>query len=165
MRVGTYIGGTMLYERLFAEEPLARQWQAFGPDASPIFYSDTQRFLYAAVAGGSGQVRKTSDGGLTWIQEATDTPTSQNYEGLAATDANHAVVGGSNGLIKYTTNGGSTWTTASVNTSQQVDAMAMTNSNVGFAGTGYAAGVSTTTMWPNAMKPRPWSAATHIRPA
>ena len=49
MRVGAYIGGTMLYERLFVEEPLARQWQAFGPDGSPIFYNETQHFRYAAV--------------------------------------------------------------------------------------------------------------------
>jgi len=49
MRVGTYIGGTMLYERLFLEEPRAPQWQAFGPDGGPIFYNDTQQFRYAAV--------------------------------------------------------------------------------------------------------------------
>jgi hypothetical protein len=49
MRVGTYVGGTMLYERLFLEEPLAPQWQALGPRGDPIFYSDTQRFRYAAV--------------------------------------------------------------------------------------------------------------------
>ena len=61
MRVGTYIGGTMLYERLFAEEPLARQWQAFGPDASPIFYSDTQRFRYAAVRNHPGFIAYLQD--------------------------------------------------------------------------------------------------------
>jgi len=61
MRVGTYIGGTMLYERLFVEEPLARQWQAFGPDASPIFYSDTQRFRYEAVRNNPGFVEYLQD--------------------------------------------------------------------------------------------------------
>jgi len=49
MRVGAYIGGTMLHERLFLEEPLAQRWQAFGPDGSPIFYNERQRFRYAAV--------------------------------------------------------------------------------------------------------------------
>ena len=49
LRVGTYIGGTMLYERLYLEEPLARQWQAVGPDGSPIFYDSSQRFRYMAV--------------------------------------------------------------------------------------------------------------------
>jgi hypothetical protein len=49
MRVGTYIGGTMLYERLFLEEPLAPRWQAFGPNGTPVFYTDTQRFRYASV--------------------------------------------------------------------------------------------------------------------
>jgi hypothetical protein len=49
LRVGAYVGGTMLYERLFLEEPRAPQWQAFGPRGAPIFYSDTQQFRYAAV--------------------------------------------------------------------------------------------------------------------
>lgn len=49
MRVGAYIGGTMLHERLFLEEPLARQWQAFGPNGSPVYYNDRQRFRYASV--------------------------------------------------------------------------------------------------------------------
>jgi len=63
MRVGTYIGGTMLYERLFLEEPLAPRWQAFGPDASPIFYTDTQRFRYAAV--------RNHPGFVEYLQEPT----------------------------------------------------------------------------------------------
>jgi hypothetical protein len=53
MRVGTYVGGTMLYERLFVEEPRASQWQALGPRGDPIFYTDTQRFRYAAVRNSS----------------------------------------------------------------------------------------------------------------
>jgi hypothetical protein len=61
MRVGTYIGGTMLYERLFIEEPLSRQWQAFGPDRSPIFYGDTQRFRYAAVRNHPGFIAYLQD--------------------------------------------------------------------------------------------------------
>ena len=49
LRVGAYIGGTMLYERLFLEEPLSRRWQAFGPDGNPIFYNAGQQFRYASV--------------------------------------------------------------------------------------------------------------------
>ena len=49
LRVGAYIGGTMLYERLFEEEPNARQWQAFGPHGEPLYYHPTQQFRYAAV--------------------------------------------------------------------------------------------------------------------
>ncbi|MBM3888883.1 MAG: hypothetical protein FJ388_07115 [Verrucomicrobia bacterium] len=49
MRVGTYIGGTMLYERLFKEEPNAPQWQAFGPMGEVLFYNPGQKFRYAAV--------------------------------------------------------------------------------------------------------------------
>ncbi len=49
LRVGAYIGGTMLYERLFEEEPKAPQWQAVGPQGEPLFYHPTQQFRYAAV--------------------------------------------------------------------------------------------------------------------
>ncbi len=49
LRVGTYIGGTMLYERLFEEEPNAPQWRAFGPKGEPLYYHPTQQFRYAAV--------------------------------------------------------------------------------------------------------------------
>jgi len=50
MRVGAYIGGTMLYERLFLDEPLAPQWQAFGPDGGPIFYNQRTHWRYASSA-------------------------------------------------------------------------------------------------------------------
>jgi hypothetical protein len=49
MRVGTYIGGTLLYERLFQEEPRASQWQAFGPRGETLFYHPQQKFRYASV--------------------------------------------------------------------------------------------------------------------
>jgi hypothetical protein len=49
MRVGAYIGGTMLHERLFLEEPLARRWQAFGPEGNPVFYNERQTFRFASV--------------------------------------------------------------------------------------------------------------------
>lgn len=49
MRVGIYIGGTLLYERLFDEEPNAPQWQTRGPQGEPLFYNPQQTFRYAAV--------------------------------------------------------------------------------------------------------------------
>ena len=49
LRVGAYIGGTMLYERLFAEEPEAPQWQAFGPRGEALYYHPSQHFRYAVV--------------------------------------------------------------------------------------------------------------------
>jgi len=61
MRVGTYIGGTMLYERLFLEEPLARRWQAFGADGSPILYNAGQQFRYAAVRNHPGFIEYLQD--------------------------------------------------------------------------------------------------------
>jgi hypothetical protein len=49
LRVGAYIGGTMLYERLFEEEPQAPQWRAFGPHGEALYYHPSQQFRYAAV--------------------------------------------------------------------------------------------------------------------
>jgi hypothetical protein len=49
LRVGAYIGGTMLYERLFEEEPQAPQWQALGPHGEFLYYTPSQHFRYAAV--------------------------------------------------------------------------------------------------------------------
>ena len=49
LRVGVYIGGTLLYERLFQEEPASREWQAFGPRGEPIYYNPQLTFRYAAV--------------------------------------------------------------------------------------------------------------------
>jgi len=49
MRVGTYVGGTMLYERLFEEQPDARQWRVVGPTGEPVFYNKRQTFRYATV--------------------------------------------------------------------------------------------------------------------
>jgi hypothetical protein len=57
LRIGTYIGGTMLYERLFKEEPNAPQWQAFGAAGEPIFYSKGQTFRYAAVRNHPGFIQ------------------------------------------------------------------------------------------------------------
>jgi hypothetical protein len=48
LRVGTYIGGTLLFERLFDEEPNARQWQALAPDGHPIPYP-AQKFRRTSV--------------------------------------------------------------------------------------------------------------------
>ena len=48
MRVGTYIGGTMLYERLFEAEPNAWQWQSLTPRGEPICYGD-QTFRRTSV--------------------------------------------------------------------------------------------------------------------
>jgi hypothetical protein len=49
MRIGTYIGGTMLYERLFQEQIEAPTWQARGPHGEPLYYHPQQQFRYAAV--------------------------------------------------------------------------------------------------------------------
>ncbi len=49
MRIGAYIGGTMLHEALYLEEPRAREWQAVGYDGKPIFYNPRQPWRYYSV--------------------------------------------------------------------------------------------------------------------
>ena len=65
LRVGTYIGGTMLYERLFEEEPNAPQWQAFGPNGEPLYYtprrsSVTRRCAIIRVSSSTSRSRSDS---------------------------------------------------------------------------------------------------------
>ncbi|MBM3887646.1 MAG: hypothetical protein FJ388_00825, partial [Verrucomicrobia bacterium] len=60
MRVGAYIGGTMLYERLFKEEPEARQWLALGPAGEPLCYTprgEAIPYRYAAVKHHPGYIK------------------------------------------------------------------------------------------------------------
>jgi hypothetical protein len=46
IRVGGYIGDTMILETLLAEEPKAASWHQVGPDGTAIHYGGTQTFRF-----------------------------------------------------------------------------------------------------------------------
>lgn len=66
------------------------------------------------VAGSSGTILKTTDGGLTWINQPT--PTSQTLYGMDFINSNNGFAVGDNGALLKTTNGGVTWTSITATT-------------------------------------------------
>lgn len=54
MRVGGYIGASMMYETFFAEEPSARRWMQIDEWGRPIYYTNTQSFRYMACRNNPG---------------------------------------------------------------------------------------------------------------
>jgi len=62
------------------------------------------------AAGTGGKVVRSSDGGRSWVSQATGTPNS--LLGIAAWDDQHAVAVGNLGTIIFTADGGNTWAEA-----------------------------------------------------
>lgn len=54
IKVGGYVGGTMMYETLFNEVPEARDWMQTDEWGHPIYYSRDQTFRYAACRNAPG---------------------------------------------------------------------------------------------------------------
>lgn len=54
LKVGGYIGGTMMYETLFNEVPQARNWMQVDEWGHPIYYTRQQTFRYAACRNAPG---------------------------------------------------------------------------------------------------------------
>lgn len=56
IRVGGYVGATMMYESFFREEPAARGWIQTDENGRPVYYSysASQTFRYAACRNNPG---------------------------------------------------------------------------------------------------------------
>jgi hypothetical protein len=54
IRVGGYIGATMMFETFFAEEPQARDWVAVDENGKPMYYNPAQPFRYVACRNNPG---------------------------------------------------------------------------------------------------------------
>ncbi len=55
IRVGGYIGSSMMYETLFSEEPNAKDWKQIDENGNPIYYIDpSQTFRYMACRNNPG---------------------------------------------------------------------------------------------------------------
>lgn len=54
IRVGGYVGATMMYESFFQEEPEARGWMQKDMNGRPVYYSADQTFRYAACRNNPG---------------------------------------------------------------------------------------------------------------
>jgi hypothetical protein len=54
LKVIGYVGGTLMYETLFREEPEARHWMQVDEFGHPVYYNDDQTFRYAACRNTAG---------------------------------------------------------------------------------------------------------------
>jgi hypothetical protein len=54
IRVGGYVGSTMMYETFFLEEPAARSWVQIDENGKPACYTPEQSFRYAACRNNPG---------------------------------------------------------------------------------------------------------------
>jgi hypothetical protein len=54
LRVGGYVGGSLLYETLEAEEPASKDWKQVDEFGNPIFYTPAQTFRYMACRNNPG---------------------------------------------------------------------------------------------------------------
>ena len=54
IRVGGYIGSSMMYETFFAEEPAARDWVQVDEQGRPIYYNPVQPYRYRACRNNPG---------------------------------------------------------------------------------------------------------------
>jgi photosystem II stability/assembly factor-like uncharacterized protein len=89
------------------------------------------------AAGNNGTVRRTTDGGATWI-DGNPNPgmIPGNVENIEAIDANNAWCStspGPNTFIYKTTNGGNIWTVVYANTGGFINAIKMVSSAAGYA--------------------------------
>jgi len=54
MKVGGYVGASLMYETLFPEEPEARDWKMMDEWGRPIYYTNDQTFRYMACRNNPG---------------------------------------------------------------------------------------------------------------
>ncbi|GEM_PF-1280016 len=91
-----------------------------------VFLTDANT---GTVAGTSGTILHTTNGGLTWPTQSSGV--SQSLNGVFFSSAATGTVVGSSGTILRTTNAGASWTTQSSGTSQNLNGVFFTDVNNG----------------------------------
>lgn len=107
-------------------------WNLLDPYPTNAGLSDVS-FINATtgwIAGGSGLVLKTTDGGDNWTMENTNT--TRYLYGVHFTDAQHGWIADITGGISATTDGGTTWSPQASPSSLYFYAMQFTDANHGF---------------------------------
>lgn len=78
-------------------------------------------YSYAWIAGDNGTILMTSNSGVNWIQQASNTTSNLNSIQFVSTLRGFAA--GNNGTVVYTSNGGINWITSNTGTSQNLYAI------------------------------------------
>ncbi|MCW3083810.1 MAG: hypothetical protein JWP12_1176 [Bacteroidetes bacterium] len=105
---------------------------------TPLISGTTNSLLGAAVvstsecyvAGASGTIRKTTDGGTTWAGQITGT--TQTLYSIVFTTSTTGYAVGDAGTALKTTNGGTTWTAMSLPVANDLRFVYFTDANTGY---------------------------------
>lgn len=84
------------------------------------------------AVGNNGTIRKTTDGGNSWLIQTSGT--AENLRSVRFVDNLRGWAGGSNGVILTTSNGGSVWNLQNSNTDRCINTLFFVNQNLGWAG-------------------------------
>jgi photosystem II stability/assembly factor-like uncharacterized protein len=95
------------------------------------------------ICGSEGQIAKSIDGGLTWIQQYSNT--EEDLVSLDFVDANHGWAIGASGAVLVTTDGGATWGSQNAGTNSQLKLVRFATSKRGWILTGSGNVLRTTT--------------------
>jgi len=141
--------GLMIVTNNYAEFTYDGGKTAIQPSWTPPFVGDHSSSAYYMVSrnviytvGGHGQIAKTVDGGITWIQ--TGFNFLNNFYGLTATDSNTLYACGDIGKIVKSTDAGKTWVQQPIELNNYLNTVYFIDNNFGFAGGQYGALVRTT---------------------
>jgi photosystem II stability/assembly factor-like uncharacterized protein len=142
MRTMRHVGmiGAVLAALLLAGSPASAAVSGTWTKQSPVFTGATLNSVEALssteawIAGTSGTVMHTSDGGATWTQQSVGT-TEPIYK-VAFKDAQHGWAT-SNNAVYFTTNGGATWTKGTGQTLGSIIGVGFADLSTGFATTGF----------------------------
>jgi len=133
---------TILVLLLFSVIPAFTQWQVQSYNPAYInsyFFNGTSTGWTAAV---NGKIRKTTNGGITWENQTTNTNTTLWC--ISFLNQQTGWAGGESGVILATTNGGTTWNPQVSGTTNTIYEINFLNSSTGIAGIGLSKVLRTT---------------------
>ena len=93
-----------------------------------VKFTDT---LTGITVGGSGTIRKTTNGGLNWF--ALSGGTTNNFRSISLLNSNTGYIVGNGGVIRKTTNGGINWFALTSGTSNHLTSVFAIDQNIVFA--------------------------------
>jgi photosystem II stability/assembly factor-like uncharacterized protein len=131
--VGLVVGNSGIHRTINA----GRTWTRIGsdpekPPLKPLFAVSFANKNIATVAGDSGCVARSTDGGMTWTQHIPRL-TDYQFNGVSSISSSFAIIVGNYGMIYRTNDGGSTWLTKQSGTGLRLNSVQFINDMYGIA--------------------------------
>ena len=112
-----------------SSDPVWTAVNDFGPaPAEDVFFFDA---TVGYNVGTRGTIRKTIDGGNTWVNQISNT--NNTLRSVFFTDADNGIIVGADGIILRTTNGGTNWNIQVSGTTAFLISVFFTDANTGIA--------------------------------